>query len=170
MPFMSLIYIYFSTRYNWDLHIWNGPLIKRVLLFFCAALWNAPARLGSGQPASQKRLMAHRPHLDPFISCFQNDISLATEDQQAWQEQRRSVSQSQTNTGNENMPRSRQAETDRATMDPPLTSAKTLWSTGQGQVDERIFMACFGDSLFIEEPGRGLLSSWGLRLDHTAQM
>lgn len=114
--------------------------------------------------------MVYRPHLDPFISCFQNDISLATEDQQASQEQRHSVSRSQTNTGNKNMPRSWRAETDRATMDPPLTSAKTLWSAGQGQVDERIFMACFGDSLFIEEPGRGLLSSWGLRLDHTAQM
>lgn len=48
---------------------------------------------------------------------------------------------SQTNTGRQNMPRSRQAVTDRATMGPLLTSAKTLWSAGQGQVDERIFMA-----------------------------
>lgn len=81
--------------------------------------------------------MVHRPHLDPFISCFQNDISLATEDQQACQEQRSSVSQSQTNTGSENMPRSRRAETDRATMDPPLTSAKTLvyWSGSSGRWD-----------------------------------
>lgn len=71
------------------------------------------------QLASPKRLMAHRPHLEPFISCFQNDISLATEDQQAWQEQRSSVSQQQNNTGQENMPRSRLAETDRPTMDPP---------------------------------------------------
>lgn len=130
------------------------------------ALHEPPVRLGNGQPASPMRLMAHRPHLDPFISCFQNDISLATEDQQAWQKQRRSVSWSQTNTGQENMPRSQQPETDRATM----TSVKTLWAAGQGQVDDGIFMACFGDCLFIEEPGRDLLSSWGLRLDHTAQM
>lgn len=81
-----------------------------------------PARLGNGQPASPMRLMAHCPHLDPFISCFQNDISLATEDQQAWREQRSPVSWSRTNTGQESMPRSQQAETDRATMDPPLTS------------------------------------------------
>lgn len=59
----------------------------------------------------------------PFISCFQNDISLATEDQQARQEQKSLVSPPQTNPRTENMPRSRQAETDRATMDPPLTSA-----------------------------------------------
>lgn len=36
-------------------------------------------------------------------------------------EQRRSVSQAQTNTGQENTPKSRQAKTDGATMDPPLT-------------------------------------------------
>lgn len=77
---------------------------------------------------------------------------------------------SQTNTGQQNMPRSRQAVTDRATMDSPLTSAKTLWSAGQGQVDECIFMSLFGDCLFIEKPGSVLLSGWGLRLDHTAQM
>lgn len=82
----------------------------------------SPACLGNGQAVSPMRLMAHRPHLDPFISCFQNDISLATEEQQARQEQRSSVWRSQTNTGQENMPRSQQAETDRPTMDPPLTS------------------------------------------------
>lgn len=70
-----------------------------------------PARLGNGQPASPMRLMARRPHLDPFISCFQNDISLATENQQAQQEQMSSVSWSQTNTVKENMPRSRQRQT-----------------------------------------------------------
>lgn len=86
-------------------------------------LHDPPDRLGNGQPASPTRRMAHRPNLDLFISCFQNDISLATEDQQAWPEQRSSVSWSQTNTGRENMPRSRQAETDRATKDHPLTSA-----------------------------------------------
>lgn len=54
-------------------------------------------------------------------------------------------------------------------MGPLLTSAKTLWSAGQGQVDERIFMALFGACLFIEKPG-SLLLSGGLRLDHSAQM
>lgn len=78
--------------------------------------------------------------------------------------------QSQTNTGQENMSRSRQAVTDRATMDPPLTSAQTLWSASQGQVGMWIFMAHFGDCLFMEEPGRVLLFSLSLRQDHTAQM
>lgn len=77
---------------------------------------------------------------------------------------------SQTDRGRPIIPRSRQAETDRATMDPPLTSAKALWSAGQGQVDERIFMSLFGACLFIEKPGSVLLSGRGLRLDHTAQM
>ncbi len=117
-----------------------------------------PVRLGNRQPASPMRLMARCPHLDPFISCFQNDISLATEDQQAWREQRGSVCGSQTNTGHENMPRSRQAETDRPTMDYPLASVSMLWSAGQGQVDEGIFMACCRDGLFIEEPGKNRLS------------
>lgn len=51
-----------------------------------------------------------------------------------------------------NTPRSREALTDRATMDPPLTSAKTLWSGAQGQVDERIVMSLFGACLFREKP------------------
>lgn len=51
--------------------------------------------------------------------------------------------------------------TDRATMDPLLTPAKTLWSAGQGQVDERIFNALFGAWLFIGKPDSLLLS--GLR-------
>lgn len=41
----------------------------------------AAARLGRRQPASPTRLMLSRPHLDPFISCFQKDISLATKKQ-----------------------------------------------------------------------------------------
>lgn len=80
------------------------------------------------------------------------------------------MSHHQTNTDRENMPKSRQAETDRATKDPSLASVETLWSAGQGQVDEGIFTSCFADSLFVEEPGRALLSCWGLGLDHTAQM
>lgn len=80
------------------------------------------------------------------------------------------MSRRQTNTGMENMPRSRQAETDRATKKPPLASVETLRSAGQGQVDEGIFTSCLADSLFVEEPGRGLSSRWGLGLDHTAQM
>lgn len=75
-----------------------------------AATPHPPARLGNGQPASPMRLMACRPHADLFISCFQNDISLATADQRAWWEQRGPVSWSRTNTGQENMPRSRQAD------------------------------------------------------------
>lgn len=38
--------------------------------------------------------------------------------------------------------------------------AVNLWSAGQGQVDERIFMALFGACLFIEKPGSLLLSVW----------
>lgn len=71
------------------------------------------------------------------------------------------MSWSQTDAGQENMPRSRQAETDRATMDPPPASESTPRSVGQGQVNEGIFMARFRGRLFIEEPGRDLLSSWG---------
>lgn len=78
-------------------HSWNLSFMSTVM---GGGLWTPvpPARLSNGQLASPMRLMAHRPHLDPFISCFQNDISLATEDQQAWHEQRSSVSQPQTNT------------------------------------------------------------------------
>lgn len=50
---------------------------------------------------------------------------------------------SQTHIGQQNPPRSRQAVTDRPTMEPPLTSAETPGSAGQGQVDERIFMSLF---------------------------
>lgn len=88
---------------------WRSIQLKRSIyqpLAVVLALRDPPARPGNGQPAPPMRLMAHRPNLDPFISCFQNDISLASEDQQAWQEQRSLVSWSQTNTGQENMPRS----------------------------------------------------------------
>lgn len=74
------------------------------------------------------------------------------------------MSQSQTGTGNKNMPRSRQAETDRG--GPP----ETLGSPGQGQVDQGMFMACLGDGLFMEQPGRDRLSPRSLGLDHTEQM
>lgn len=79
------------------------------------------------------------PHVDPCISGFQNDIILAT----GWEEQRRPVWLWQTRIGLQNPPRSRQAVTDRPTMDPPLTSG-TLGSAGQGQVDERIFLSLCG--------------------------
>lgn len=81
------------------------------------------------------------PHFDPCISGFQNDIILAT----GWVEQRRPVWLSQTRIVQRNPPRSRQAVTDRPTMDPPLTSAGTPGSAGQGQVDERIFMSLFSE-------------------------
>ena len=100
------------------------------------ALHEPPVRPGNGQPASPMRLMAHRPHLDPFISCFQNDISLATEDQQAQQEQRSSVSWSRTNTGRRPCQGHGRRRQTGPTMDPPLTSLQTLRSDGQGQVDE----------------------------------
>lgn len=35
------------------------------------------ARLGSRQPVSPARLMLSSPRLDPFISCFQKDISFS---------------------------------------------------------------------------------------------
>lgn len=112
------------------------------------------------QPTSPRRRMARRPHLDPFISCFQNDISLATEDQQARREQRSPVSLDQNNTGQEDTPRSRPAETDGPTVDPPQRHRGLLvrvkWTRGY----------LSGDRVFAEEPGRGLLSSWGLGLDH----
>ena len=135
-----------------------------------SAWCQAAARLGNRQQVSPMRLMSFLQHLDPFISCFQKDISLASEDQRGCQKQRTPVSHPQTNTGSGNMPRSRQAETDRATKDHTLVSVQTLWSGGQGQVNEGVFKACFGHSLFIEESGRGLLFSWGLRQDHTAQI
>lgn len=49
-------------------------------------LTDPPDRLSERQSESPMRLRAQRPHRAPFISCFQNDISLASEDQQAWQE------------------------------------------------------------------------------------
>lgn len=55
---------------------WNGP---------CLELLNDPPD-GFNLRQSPMRLTAQRPSFAPFISCFQNDISLASEDQQAWQE------------------------------------------------------------------------------------
>lgn len=113
--------------------------------------------------------MALQPHLHPaFISCFHNDMSLATEDQQACREQRGPCVGPPRLGGT---PGPRRAGTDGATMDPTLAS--TLRSAGQGQVDSGIFMGCLGACLFTEEPGRGpdVVPPWGaLGLDHTAQM
>ena len=50
-------------------------------------------------------------------------------------------------------------ETDRATMDPPLTPLETLRAAGHGQVDQGVFTASFGACLFKEEPARDILSS-----------
>lgn len=126
-----------------------------------------PARLCHGQPVSPRRLMAHRLHLDSFISCFQNDISLATEDQQARREQRSSVSRGLTLTQGEAEHAKVTALWDRqghhgSSFDPQRRHwglvVRVKWTRRGGE----------GDSLFMVVGPTVVLG--GLGVDHTAQM
>lgn len=92
----------------------------------------------------------------PSVSCFQNDISLATEDQQARRNRGASVS------GGGGAWRRQTGHHGSDLGDDAVFRVK--WA-------RRIFMGCFGDCLFTEEPGRDPVSPpRGPGRDHTAQM